>query len=270
MMGLIVAATISQLEQVANDLRELAWERILNKFPVNPEFYELGVQFFAEESKHAKVFDRYIDMFATSLNVEPDDLKAFLPQARQSVSKKLYQLNSLLGGMSMWWLIAAFEEESIFIYKQLHAVKNQIDPLYYEIHRAHYEEESRHKSYAFMMLQLFEEFTALPQNILFKKIDFALAELINVSWTMTQLSKVKGLRKYKSHHPFFSVLETLFCDLQKASSISTIRRMVTSVPFISNSLHLAEYAPIRKKLDSFGAIRIPLPNLVERETACTR
>jgi hypothetical protein len=266
LMGLIVAATIAELEQVANDLKGPTWEAVLDKYPVNPEFYELGLQFFKEEAKHTLVFNRYIDLFSKELGVEPADLKAFLPQANRSLSKRLYALNSLAGGMAMWWLVAAVEEESIVIHRYMQGVRDKVDPLYYQIHRAHTEEEARHKSYALMMLHLFTEFSGITHKLLFKKIDFFLAESLNLTWTLGQLLRVKGLRRFKNHHPFFDTLDGLVDELDRRSPLAILHQMLTSAPYISDTLHLGEHRHIKDLLTRFGSLQAPLPGKIKTET----
>jgi predicted metal-dependent hydrolase len=268
LMGLIVAATIAELEQVAIRLKGPTWEAVLDKYPVNPEFYELGQQFFREEAKHAVAFNRYVDLFSRSLGVEPDDLKSFLPQADKSISKKLYALNSLAGGMAMWWLIAAVEEESIVIFRYIHAVRERVDPLYYQLHRAHMEEESRHKSYALMMLHLFSEFSGITQQLVFRKVDFVLAECLNLTWTLNQLFKVKGLRRFRNHHPFFKTLESLMDGLGRRGPLDILHQMLTSAPYISSTLHLGEHKHVKELLTRFGALQAPLPSRIPLEARC--
>jgi len=268
LMGLIVAATISQLEQVANDLKGPAWERVLDRFPVNPEMRALGEQFYAEEAKHAVAFGRYIDMFAVALGVEPADLKALLPQADNGLQKKIYALNSLAGGMAVWWLIAAVEEESLVIYRYMDPVRAKIDPLYWQLHRAHFEEELRHKSYASLMLQMFEEFSGVTTTLLFKKLDFVLAECLNLTWTLNELVKAKGFRRFKHHHPFFATLSGLIDVLGRRNFLGVLYRLLTSAPYISNTLHLSEHQHVKELLQRFGALQAPLPSRDTRRVVC--
>lgn len=268
LMGLIVASTIAQLEQIANDLKGPTWERVLNKYPVNPEFYELGLQFYREEAKHAVAFNRYIEMFSTALGVEPDDLKRFLPEANKAFYKKAYALNSVAGGMSLWWLVTAVEEESVVIFRYMERFKERIDPLYFQLHRAHFEEELRHKSYALMMLQLFEEFSGVKRSLLFKKLDFFMAECLNLTWTLGELFKIKGLRKFKNHHPFFKTLDGLMDTLGKRSGLGILHTLLTSAPYISDTLRLSDHDHVRVMLQRFGALQAPLPHRRQQRSVC--
>ena len=166
LMGLIIASSISELEKVACELKEPSWDRFLRKHPISPEFRTLGEHFYEDEKKHSEAFSRYIDSFALELGVDPQDLKQLLPQSNQTIQGQIFKLNSMAGGMAIWWLIAAVEEESILFYRYIQNMKSDIDPLYYQLHKLHFEEEVRHKSYAFMMLKAHEEFSSIPSKLM--------------------------------------------------------------------------------------------------------
>jgi predicted metal-dependent hydrolase len=242
LMGLIVASTIAELEEVACKLKGPCWEKLLRKFPVNPELFELGELFFDDEKKHSMAFNRYIELFANKVNVAPEELKALLPSSQNSFSQKIYHLNSLAGGMAMWWLIAAVEEESLLIHDLMRPHRSQIDPLYYNIHRCHFEEEIRHKSYAQMMLQVNNEMNCAPQALLFKKLDFMIAEMLNLHWTFNQLFKVRNLKALKGRHEFFEIL----AGIPKRSLFSTSS-------YVKSMLQLSEHQQIKLMLERFGA-----------------
>jgi len=269
LMGLIVAASISQLEEVACKLKGPTWEKFLNKYPVNPEMYELGEQFFAEEEKHARAFNRYIDMFAHEVNVDPKDLKKFLPQASESIIGQVYKANAYAGGMAMWWLISAVEEESIIFYKYIRGVKDQVDPLYHNLHRCHFEEEVRHKSYAQMMLQAYNDFSRSPQALFFKKMDFIMAEVLHMTWTFNQIIKVRELNKFKNHHPFFQNLSGAMELLNGRKPLEIIHKLFTTAPYISHTLHLSEHKQVNQMLNRFSSLKIPMPKRKEMDVSCT-
>jgi hypothetical protein len=261
LMGLIVAATISELEDVAIQLKIPTWENVLRKYPVNPEIYELGKHFYEDEKKHSLAFKRYIDLFAESVNIDPADLKKFLPKGSKSLTSKMYKLNSLAGGMAVWWLIAAVEEESILIFDYMKNMKEDVDPLYYQLHKCHHEEEVRHKSYASIMLQINQDFARSPQALLFKKLDFIVAEVLNITWTFNQLLKIKQLKKLSNHHPFFKTLAGLSDILGNKNSLEVINTLFTTAPYISQTMHLSEHKHIKSMLDRFGAINLPTSNI---------
>ncbi|WP_127716028.1 hypothetical protein [Halobacteriovorax sp. HLS] len=260
LMGLIVASTISQLEEVACKLKVPVWEKFLNKHPVNPELFALGEQFFEEEKKHARTFKRYINMFASEVNIDPDDLSSILPSSENSSIEKIYTLNSNMGGMAMWWLISAVEEEAILFYHFLHEVKDSVDPLYYQIHRCHFEEEVRHKSYAQMMLEVHKEFESGPVSQMFKKVDFITAEVLNMTWTFKQLLKVKKLKKYKNHHQFFATLSKSIDHISNMSYYQLMHTLFNSTPYISHTLHLSEHKHVKEMLSRYKGLKLPIPS----------
>ncbi|OUR99535.1 hypothetical protein A9Q84_00515 [Halobacteriovorax marinus] len=269
LMGLIVASSIAQLEQVANDLKEPTWNRFLRKYPVNPELFELGEHFYEDEMKHSMAFNRYIDSFAAQVNVDPSDLRQFLPQANNSIATQIYKLNSLAGGMAIWWLIAAVEEESILIYKYMKGMKGSVDPLYYQLHKLHFEEEVRHKSYAFMMLKVHEEFSNTPQSLLLKKLDFIIAEVLNLTWTFNQLFKIRNFKKFENHHPFFKTLASLEGMLGQRNPLEIINCLFKDTPYISSALHMSEQKHVKELLDRFGVPSIPLSKTKTVGELCT-
>lgn len=269
LMGLIVAATISELEIVANTLKIPCFDNIFNKYPVNPEMHALGEQFFKEEKKHAKAFQKYIDTFANTVNIEPKTLKEFLPSTQNSkIIRGLYKLNANAGGMALWWLVAAVEEESILIYKHLNSAKGTCDPLYEEIHRCHFEEEVRHKSYACMMIELVNQISKKPNTLLLKRIDFLMAETLNISWTFKELLKARKLKNLKNHHPFFFHISNVLERMDSYRPLDLIEIIFNQSPYISSALHMSENSHIKDLLNRHHSIKIPLPtyqkNLIGR------
>lgn len=268
-MGLIVASTVSQLEMVALKLKGPTWEKPLRKYPINPEFVNLGEQFYAEEEKHSRAFDKYIDKFAGALNIEPEQLRNFLPSANKTLIKKLYSLNAELGGSALWWLVAAVEEESILFYKLIHQSRFDIDPLYYQIHRCHYEEESRHASYAPMMLEFHHQFSTRLQKNVFAKVEFLMAEVLNMTWTFNQLIKLKSLKSLESKHPFFEVMYSTVDLLKGQSPLQILHQLFTSAPYISSNLHLSAHQHVQEMLLRYGAFKMPLPETKQVVLTCT-
>lgn len=259
-LGLIVASSIAEMESIAVELKEPTWERLLKKYPVNPELYELGNHFYEDENKHSQAFKKYIDKFAEALNVDPSDLKSILPQSNKTLLKQVFKLNSLAGGMAIWWLIAAFEEESILFFRYIKDHKENIDPLYYNLHRLHFEEEIRHKSYAFMMLKVHEEFETTPHTLFLKKLDFIVAEILNLTWTFNQLGNLKKLKQLQNHHPFFNTLLSLSETLGQRNPLEILNGLFNEVPYISNTMHLSDQQHIKDLLNRFGVPSIPMPN----------
>ena len=156
LIGLIINSTIAEMENVINNLRASAWEKVLRSYPVSPEMWELGHLFFVEENKHALAFERYNRVFCAQTGIDPDLMKQLLPRAFGSVFLKAVIANANSGGNAFWWIVASVEEVSMVLYKQINQSRDSVDPLYYLVHRRHMEEETRHHNYAFLMLDLIQ------------------------------------------------------------------------------------------------------------------
>jgi predicted metal-dependent hydrolase len=243
-MGLIVASTISELERVALSLKKTSWDDVLKRYPVNPEIRELGESFYEDETKHSQAFGRYINLFAERLGVEVEDLKSLLPSS-ESLIKHVYRVDSLMGGMAIWWLIAAVEEESISIFNHMRDFRSDLDPLYYALHRAHFEEEVRHKSYASLMIQINQEFSHSVTGHFLKHIDFLLAELMNRIWSFQQLSKIKQASHLREQHHFFKVLDGLHSRLNEKNSLQTLKVLFNEARYTKGMFNISHHKSIQ-------------------------
>ena len=233
LMGLIVNATISEMEDSLPKLRYFGWEKTLRDFPTNPEVRELGELFFDEEHKHARAFSRYLDTFCHAVNVDRKDLDSLLPKAFGSFFQKAITSNSIAGGHAFWWVVAAVEEVSISIYHDIFRNRANIDPLFFNLHRRHLEEESRHANYAFLMLNLISQ---QPENVMqtiHRKADFMFAQLVGAPWVIGELHKFFNVKRFKGVHPFFDTLISCIPLYEKLSKAQVAHRMFISAPYIS-------------------------------------
>ncbi len=262
-MGLVVAASISQLESVAVSLQGPTWDKVLKKHPVGPEFRSLGEHFYADEAKHSLAFDRYVAIFAREIGLETGELKAFLPSSN-SMIRKIYALNSRLGGAAIWWLIAALEEESIEIYKRMRSSNEALEPLYLALHRAHFEEEIRHKSYAVMMLQLHQAQGTRP----FSKFDFLLSETLNFLWSFQQLAKLRGIGALRNRHQFFETISGLCEKFKGQNTLQMMSALCYRTPYTRGMIQLSQHREVQELLKEFGGYRLPFAAANE-EKLCT-
>ena len=269
LMGLIVSASISELEAISLKLKKPTWERLMDKYPINPEIRELGEQFYIEEAKHSQAFQRYIKLFAKSHELEYDELRSFLPQTRNSLIEKIYKFNSILGGRAMWWLMCAAEEKSILFFKYLKNYQNEVDPLFYQLHKCHFEEEVRHASYAPMMLEIYDQFSHWPQKKIMTKVDFILAEVLNMSWTFSQLIKLGKLKKIKHKSEFYTELYSVVQKIGNSSPFEVLYELFTSTPYVSEMLHLSEHKSIKILLERYNTTNMPLPKMNQMELKCS-
>lgn len=233
MIGLMVNETICEMECSLPRLKYQAWEQHLRRFPVNPEMFELGELFFEEEEKHAESFKRFLHMFCDQTGIDRATLKTLLPNALNSVFQKSMIWNAERGGHAFWWVVAAVEETSIQVFKAVHSNKTQIDPLFYELHKRHAEEEMRHENYAFLMLDLATHQPPSFKNTFFNRVDGLLSELVAGPWVLTELTKIFKTKELAKEHPFFATVASCIPLFEKMSKIELARALFTHSPYVS-------------------------------------
>lgn len=268
LLGLIVISTFNEFEISLERSKKECFDNLLRNYPVNPELIDLGEQFFEEESKHAKAFQRYMKLFAEEVNISYEELKSILPVVNNSAFEKLFRLNGLAGGQALWWTVAAVEEESILIYRHLKKIEDKVDPLFFHLHRKHFEEESRHASYAFIMLDLFRKRGNTPIAKVHKKLDYLFSEVLQITWVFQQMLKVKNVKKFKGRHPFFERMLEVLPMLKDYSPIEIIHTLFTRAPYISLILNPLSNKHLKKALKANDAYRIPRPDLEEVPLSC--
>ena len=258
-MGLVVNATISEMEDALPKLRQAGWQRLLDEYPVNPELRDLGELFFAEEAKHARAFSRYLTEFCHATGVARKDLDALLPKAFGSAFQRRIQANALAGGHAFWWVVASVEEVSIAIFQQMLRHRQELDPLYFHLHRRHLEEESRHANYAVLMLSLVQRKPASVRDFLHRKADFVLAEIAGGPWVVTELYKFFGVRRLRGAHPFFDVLASCIPLYERLPKPALVRRLFFAAPYVSWLLNPGWGEKHRGLVHTLGALVPPVP-----------
>lgn len=260
LMGLVINATIAEMEDVIHKLKDSAWNGLLRKYPVNPEIRELGELFFEEERKHSRAFDRYIQIFCESQGIARADLDRLLPKSFGSLFLKAIIANANWGGCAFWWVVASVEEVSIELYKQIHKYKKEIDPLFYTVHRKHLEDEARHRSYAFLMLELIEKTETGPIQKLFRKGDLLCAQIFSAGWVLAELHKVFEVEALRGRHPFFAELATCLPLLRKVPPATLLRRFFVSAPYISLVLNAKNHRLTLRAAKQQHMPLVPLPD----------
>ncbi|OUR95229.1 hypothetical protein A9Q84_15415 [Halobacteriovorax marinus] len=257
MLGLIVNEAFNEFEISLDKFKKQCWEDILLKNPVNPEMWDLGVEFFEDEHKHSLAFNRYTDIFAKSVDVEAEELKQILPSMENNKLAKLFNVNAMAGGAAIWWLAAAVEEESMMLYQYIRNFKGEIDPLYHQLHKNHFEEEARHASYAFLMLELIEKRSKTPVDVLMQKIDFILSDVFQITWTFTELSKVRKVKHLTQKNEFFKILASTIPLMREKGPIEIIHSLFTDTPYISMILNPKENRNIKDAIEKFRPWALP-------------
>lgn len=270
MMGLIINATISEMEGSLKCVRAEAWEAVLNDYPVNPEMRELGEMFFAEEEKHAQVFQRYLDCFCQSFGIEKQDIELLLPKAFGSNFLKKTVANAKAGGHLFWWVVAQVEEVSIKIFQNIDRDRKSVDPLFHAIHQKHLEEEARHANYAFLMLELIRE-RELAQgfrlrSLFHRKFDLMAAELWSGSWILSELSKIFDAKNLAGKNDFFATLASALPLVKKNKLAAVVKNLFVQSPYVSLVLNVGSHRKSLRMADRHGALRMPLPSPVPKRT----
>jgi hypothetical protein len=259
-LGLVINATISEMEGVIHKLKDVAWNQVLRRFPVNPEMWELGELFFEEEIKHARMFGRYNQIFCESAGIDPGKLHALLPRAFGSMFQKAVIANARGGGHAFWWLVASAEEVSIEIYRAIRLHQSTMDPLYHLIHKKHLEDESRHRNYAFLMLALIEQ-QGMPSLSSFyhRKTDLLFAQAFSTAWVLTELSKVFDARALAKDHPFFETLASCFPLVRQVPLHELARRLFVTGPYVSLVLNTRNQRNTTLTAEEHKVLQFPFP-----------
>lgn len=259
-LGLVIAQTFAEMETALVQVKDAVWKRNLELYPINPEFSALGEQFFAEEDKHSRMFKRYLRIFAEQTGLELEELNRVLPAVSGSMLQKALRLNSEFGGHALWWVLTLVEEASIAIFKQMRPFEDRLDPLYFEIHKRHFEEEVRHSPYSYWMLEHLHTRNRSALSVVFRKTDLLLAQALEVSWTLTALSRIRHARQLRSKHPFYAGLARLLPLLVTRSPFEIIRSLFVSAPFVSMLLNPNHHDGFQKMAASLRAFEFPIPS----------
>lgn len=258
--GLLVNATICETESVINKVKGTAWETLLKSYPVNPELYELGELFFIEENKHARAFEKYQELFCLETAIEPALLTRILPSGFGSNFLGAITKNSLSGGHAFWWVVATVEEASVDIFQKMRPHRSQLDPLFFQLHQRHFEEELRHANYAFFMLSLIETRSKTLRRLWHQKTDLLLAQLHTTRWVIGELQKVFRVKQFKDRHPFFQTIASCLPHLEYLSPRNLAARLFVSAPYISLLLNSKNHPYTTQMSDKHGAFGLPLPS----------
>ncbi len=260
-MGLVVNATISEMEDALPKLKYAGWEKILREYPANPELWELGELFFEEEAKHSRAFTKYFELFCLSHGIEPQELNDLLPKAFGSYFQKSISQNALSGGHAFWWVVASVEEVSIKLFQQLLRHRKEIDPLFYQLHKRHLEEESRHANYAYLMLNIIKNQPFSFRRLVHRKTNFLMAQIIGGPWVLVELHKFFKMKQIAHKHPFFEVLASCIPLYEKLSTIEKVNRVFVGAPYISWLLNPTWKTTQNSYASDLSVIQVPFPGL---------
>lgn len=258
-MGMLIASTISELEITMQRLRDFCWRPFMQRYATNPELINLGEEFFDEEAKHARIFQKFLDLCAKELKLDPEDLKNILPRVNPGYIDTTLRKNFSTGGMALWWIVAGVEEESTLIFRQMKTAQKSLDPLYYELHQRHFEEEARHAPYAFMMIELAQNHTTGFFQKMSQKFDLILSESLKILWLTFELTKSLNVSHLKNHHPYFKTLHGLLPKLKERSWIGLAGSLMTETPYLSTFINPLCHPHLKKTIAKTKAFGLPFP-----------
>lgn len=266
LLGLVINSTISESEDVITRLKSVAWMEILRSYPVSPEMVELGELFFEEEKKHSIAFARYNSVFCEKMGIRKETLDKLIPKAYGSLFLKAMLSNAKWGGHSFWWVVGAVEEVSIELYKEIHKHKAMIDPLYFEVHFKHMEEESRHHNYAFLMLDIIAKRQSSLQRLFYKKTDLIFGQAFASAWIVSELGKIFEAKRFAHEHEFFSTIASCEPLLRELSWMDLAKRLFISAPYISLVLNTKNHKQTSWMAEKQKALNFPFPHPKNVET----
>jgi len=225
LLGLMSIAAISQHEAVMGAIEQQSLNGVDLGHESAGNLKPLLDQFFREESKHSEAFARYIELFAKQKGIDLSDLKRLLPQLpRTSWITRGFLFLNWLGGNAIWHLVQMTELESIDLYRFLLDSGANVEPLFLELNRLHYEEEVRHISVPALVLQAKGPSPA-------RRLNLVAARLLHSLWAIGQFRRLYQLRRLRHVHPFFAELYTGCTKLSFrliASSLTSIHSYVLS------------------------------------------
>jgi hypothetical protein len=210
-LGLMAIAAIAEHENILGVIREKCTPRI------SASLLPLAEQFFKEEAKHSDAFFRYVSSFAQRLNIPMESLKKILPRlAESSWITRAFLVNHFFGGRAIWHLVQATELESIDLYRYLKTSGGVIEPLYFDLNRLHYEEETRHISVPPLIL-------AAAKKDRGEKFDRKFARALHLIWAFFQFFRLGHLRSLRTEHPFFRDVHAAYQKMSFRQKLALFR-----------------------------------------------
>jgi hypothetical protein len=257
-LGLLFNAITAEMEEVAFLNRDTCWRELLKHKHKNPELITLGEQFFAEERKHSILFQRYNTMFAEAMDIPLHELDSLFPRLFGSLFKNVMKLNAQVGGLSFWWTVAATEDVAVKVFTQMRKNMKNIDPLFFEVHKKHFEEESKHASYAFLMLEFLHDQQSIFMRFM-RKFDRVIADVFGSMWLLSELLRMDQAKNYQ--HPFFQTLAAVFARVDFKQMALSPSILFHQAPYISLYLNRNHHQISNKTAHKLKVWSIPFPKV---------
>ncbi len=260
MMGVIIATSICEMEECLLRLKKIAWTNPINKHPVSPEFLAFGEQFFIEEQKHSTAFRRYLCEFAQKVNLDLHELRGILPLVEGTITERILRKNLEGGGCAFWWVVAEVEQEFLHLYHTLNPFKEKLDPLYFILHKKHFEEEARHAPFPYLMLELLMTREKNIKHSLHAKSDLVISQFLTTLWAGHSLLKMKSIRKFSKNSEFFMILSHALESLDHQPPWHWFWKFLTSTPYVSSLVNPKFHHRFMRFTEEHKIMSLPFPN----------
>lgn len=259
LFGLVICASIFEMEETLLKLRKEAWVQFYESIPVSPEFVELGDLFFEEEQKHSQCFKRYSELYANTVGIDYQDLRDILPIIDQTKTEWILKQQLKRKGASFWWIVATVEQEFLLLYHSMKPHKEILDPLFFTLHKLHFEEEARHAPFPFLFIDLIKERNPTLLRPMFNRMDLGFAQALQTAWTLSSLKRLNKIKKLKLKHEWFADLEFIINEMNEKSRIKSIWTLMTSAPYLASLLNPNAHRKLVNYADRQGAWMLPFP-----------
>lgn len=259
MMGLVMASAICEMEESLMRLKEKGWNKLIQDYPINPEFEELGEQFFIEEEKHSASFRRFIQQFCKDMGLDPDELRSILPLVEQTKTEWFLEKNLAGGGAAFWWIIAEVEQEFIYLYHAMRPFMNELEPLHFAVHRRHFEEEARHVSFPHMFLKVISERHEDGLLGALRKTDLVFAQSLKLAWSAATFERMSRIRKMRDSHEFYRVIADTMPMLRGQNLFGLSWNLLVKTPYISSFINPKFHTKFTHIIEELGVWTLPFP-----------
>lgn len=265
-MGLLICVCIYELEDTLLRFKTEAWENLLKKHPVSKEFFEYGSLFYEEELKHSTAFRKYVIKYAHDLGLDLSVLLMCLPKVENTKTEKLLKKSIEEGGRSFWWIVALVEQQFFKMYFMMSPFKSHLEPLHFDLHKKHFEEEARHAAFPYYVLELLKEREKGLKNKLFHKADLGLAQFLQSIWAVDSLkSSIQMIQKNKNEHPFLQTLSKSTYLIEKQPIHQILWNLFTRTPYVSSLINPSYHLKILKFAQKDGSFIVPFPKVKEQK-----
>lgn len=259
MMGLVMASAICEMEESLMRLKHKGFNKLIQDYPVNPEFEALGEQFFEEEAKHSESFRRFINQFCVDMGLDPVELRSVLPLVEQTKTEWFLEKNLASGGAAFWWLIAEVEQEFIYLYHAMRPFVEELEPLHFMIHKRHFEEEARHANFPHLFLKLISERYEDGLIGALRKTDLVLAQGLKLTWSAATFERMARVRKKRDTHEFYRVLSDSMPMIKQQNLFGLSWNLLVKTPYIASFINPRYHNKFTNIIEELGVWTLPFP-----------